>query len=356
MGPRSREAIAFFVVKGSEAALVDRGLSGLLSDLTSPVDQEQGADGAVPTGRALAVAVEEHRLPAQPNNDDVVLAAVLDALFTPPFLADRRIVVLRDAENLDAAQAGRLASRLGDLFAPNIFVLTVTGKALPAPLAKAVKAHGREIETSPVGNKTRQWMSDQLQLAPVHLEPAARQLLETHLGEDVSRLHAVLDVLAAAYGEGGRVTVADLEPFLGEEGGSPPWDLTDALEKGDVQSAVEVAHRMLGAGGRHPFQLLATLHRHYGAMLRLDGSGVNDQAAAASLLNMSPYPAQKVLAQARRLGPERVTRAISLIANADLDLRGVVDWPDKLVIEVLVARLAQLNRPSVPSRAGRRAM
>jgi len=356
MSPRAEEATALFVVKGGEAPLVDRGLSRLLSDLTSPVDQGAGPDETPTNGGALAVAIEEHRVPPQPNNDDGVLATVLDALFTPPFLADRRIVVLRDAENLDAAQAGRLASRLGEPFAPNILVLAVTGKALPASLAKAVKAHGREIETSPVGNKTRQWMSDQLQLAPVHLEPAARQLLEKHLGEDVSRLHSLLDVLTAAYGEGGRVSVADLEPFLGEEGSSPPWDLTDALEKGDVQSAVEVAHRMLGSGGRHPFQLLATLHRHYGAMLRLDGSEVSDPAAAASLLNMSPFPAQKVLAQSRRLGAERVARAISLIADADLDLRGVVEWPDKLVIEVLVARLAQLSRPSVPSRGVRRAV
>jgi DNA polymerase-3 subunit delta len=283
---------------------------------------------------------------------------VIDALFTPAFLADRRIVVLREAENLDAAQAAELAGRLSEPFAPNVLVLAIVGKSLPAPLAKAVKGQAREIETSPgsSGKARSQWINDQLQLAPVHLEPAARQLLERHLGEDVSRLYALLDVLAAAYGEGGRVSVADLEPFLGEEGSSPPWDLTDALEKGDVQSAVEVAHRMLGSGGRHPFQLLATLHRHYGAMLRLDGSEVSDPAAAASLLNMSPFPAQKVLAQSRRLGAERVARAISLIADADLDLRGVVEWPDKLVIEVLVARLAQLSRPSVPSRGVRRAV
>jgi DNA polymerase-3 subunit delta len=237
-------------------------------------------------------------------------------------------------------------------------VLAVVGK-LPASLAKAAKARGKEIETSPgpSGKARTQWVSEQLQLAPVHLEPGARQLLERHLGEDLSRLHPLLDVLAAAYGEASRVSATDLAPFLGDEGGAPPWDLTDALDGGDVSTAVAVAHRLLGAGGRHPFQLLATLHRHYGGMLRLDGSGVTDPGAAASLLGMAPYPAQKVLAQARKLGPERVARAISLIADADLDLRGMLDWPDKLVIEVLVARMAQLvrTRPGAPAGTGRRA-
>ena len=210
-----------------------------------------------------------------------------------------------------------------------MLVLAVVGKALPAALAKAVKARGREIDTSPgsSGKARAQWLNEQLQVAPVHLDAAARHLLEQHLGEDVSRLHALLDILAAAYGEGGRVGPAELAPFLGEEGGAPPWDLTDALDKGEVATAVLVAHRLLGPGGRHPFQMLATLHRHYGAMLRLDGSGVTDPDEAASLLDMSPFPARKVLDQGRRLGAERVARAISLIADADLDLRGVIDWP-----------------------------
>ena len=353
MSTKSEDSIAIFVVKGAEPALVDRGVSRLLAELTSSTTAPD-EPAQVVTEDTLAVAIEEHRLPPPPNSDEGVIGSVIDALFTPGFLADRRIVVLRDAENLDASQAGELASRLDEPFAPNVLVLAVAGKALPTGLVKVVKTRGREIDTSPgSSSKARtQWLSEQLQLAPVHLDPAARNRLEQHLGEDVSRLHPLLDVLTAAYGEGGRVTPAELEPFLGEEGGAPPWDLTDALDTGDVETAVQVAHRLLGAGGRRPFQLLATLHRHYGAMLRLDGSGVTDPGAAASLLEMSPYPARKVLAQGRRLGSERIARAVSLIADADLDLRGVVDWPEELVIEVLVARLAQLSRHRPAAAAG----
>ena len=57
----------------------------------------------------------------------------------------------------------------------------------------------------------------------------------------------------------------------------------------------------------------------------------------------STFPARKILGQTRRLGSERVARAIRLLAGADLALRGTVDWPDELVMEVLVARLAALS-------------
>jgi len=337
------EAPAVFVVKGGDPALVERGVVRLLAELTLPRPTASERDVPPLVGDAtLAVAIEEHRSPN--GEEDLAVGPVIDALFTPPFLADRRIVVLRDAEHLNASQAGELAARIEEPFTPNVLVLAVVGKALPAVLAKAVKARGREIDTSPgsSGKARTQWLSEQLSAASVHLDASARRRLGDHLGEDVARLYALLDVLSAAYGEGARISEAELEPFLGEEGGAPPWDLTDALEKGDMAGAMRVARRLLGPGGRHPFQLLATLHRHYGAMLRLDGSGINDPAAAASLLAMSPFPARKVLEQGRRLGSERIARAVSLIADADLDLRGVIDWPDDLVIEVLVARLAQL--------------
>jgi hypothetical protein len=65
---------------------------------------------------------------------------------------------------------------------------------------------------------------------------------------------------------------------------------------------------------------------------------------------MSPYPAGKALRQARRLGHDRIARAVELLAGADLDLRGRIGWPPELVMEVLVARLAQLAK--VPSGRG----
>jgi DNA polymerase-3 subunit delta len=103
---------------------------------------------------------------------------------------------------------------------------------------------------------------------------------------------------------------------------------------------------MLGQGERHPFQVLSTLHAHFARMLRLDGADVVGEQQAAELLGMrgSTFPAKKALGQVRRLGHERVVRAIDLLAEADLDLRGGKAWPDHLVLEVLVARLATLSR------------
>ena len=62
----------------------------------------------------------------------------------------------------------------------------------------------------------------------------------------------------------------------------------------------------------------------------------------ASLPAQDADAAKKILEQHMRLGSANLSRAVALIAAADVDLRGGKEWDDTLVLEVLVARLARL--------------
>jgi DNA polymerase-3 subunit delta len=219
---------------------------------------------------------------------------------------------------------------------------------VPAKLVTAVKGAGEQIDAgAPRQARDRtSWIAERLKKSPLQFDARAGQRLVEHLGEDVSRLSGIIDLLVTAHGEGASISAEEIEPFLGDAGGVAPWDLTDALDKGDAATALGHLHRLMKGGDRHPLVVLATLHRHYGQMLRLDGAGARNDAEAAQLLGLkgSTFPAKKALTQARRLGSTKVRRAISLLAEADLDLRGQKSWPEELVMEVLVARLAQLSR------------
>jgi DNA polymerase-3 subunit delta len=216
-----------------------------------------------------------------------------------------------------------------------------------------VKKSGHVVDAgTPTGKARQSWVAAQVKGAAVDLDAAAAALLAGHLGEDVGRLRSLLELLTSAYGEGATVTEEELAPFLGEAGGVAPWDLTDAIDRGDTALALENLHRLLGAG-RHSLVVLATLHNHYTRMLRLDGADAADEKAAAVLLGItgSTFPAKKALSQVRRLGHDAVARAVTLLADADLALKGAVEWPEPLVLEVLVARLSRLGpRPSAGSR------
>jgi DNA polymerase III subunit delta len=277
--------------------------------------------------------------------EDYEVAAIVDAAQTPPMFTTRRIVVAREVGRFGADDLEPLLAYLAGPIDTTHLVLVGGGGVLSRKLLDAVKKVGEIEDVGVPSGKARQgWLSEQLASAPVRLDARAAQLLSEHLGEDLARLGGIVDVLAAVHGEGARISSDQLEPFLGAKGAGTPWDLTDAIDRGDAAAALSQLHRTLGAGERHPLQVMASLHVHFGRMLRLDGSGARDETDAARLLGMngSTFPAKKALQQTRKLGSANVKRAITLLAQADVDLRGTKDLSGEAVMELLVARLARL--------------
>ncbi|HZA78600.1 MAG TPA: DNA polymerase III subunit delta [Acidimicrobiales bacterium] len=295
------------------------------------------------------LAVEEiGRDRFQPSDaSEPTIAPLVQAAQTPPFLTERRIVVGRDLEVFTRAeQVAPLVAYLDDPLPTTSLVLVWAQGRVPKSLIDAVKGCGGEqVDTSP-GRKVAAWVDEQLAAAGLKLDRAGTDRLVAWLGDDPQRLVGLIGTLVGAFGEAARLGVEDIEPLLGEGGGVPPWELTDPLDRGDIAKALAKLRRMLDGGGRHPLVVMATLHGHYARMLQLDGADVRGEKDAATLLGLrgSTFPARKALAQARRLGHDRIVEAISLIAAADLDLRGGKAWPEDLVLEVLVARLARLAR------------
>ena len=285
------------------------------------------------------------------------LAPLVDAAQTEPFLTSRRVVVGRHLARFSrSGQCDDLVRLLESLPATTDLVLvwergvdpTMGGRlpAIPKALAAAVKAAGgAKLDANPPTRKSDagKWLRDQLKQSSLKFEPAAVAAVEDLVGADRGIVVGLLRTLEGALGEGGTVTADDVAVYGGDAGSVVPWELDDAVDRGDIAAALKILHRLLPS--RHPLQLMAALHGRYQRMLRLDGAGAADEHQAAAMLGMkgSTFPAKKILGQTRKLGSEKIARAIRLLADADLALRGTVDWPDELVLEVLVARLAALS-------------
>jgi DNA polymerase-3 subunit delta len=313
-----------YLVRGDDSSVTSDAVRALVGELVGDFDP--------------VLVVEE--VPAEAE-----LSVVVDAAQTPPFFGDRRVVIAPDIGRFSAQDVAPLVAYLGDPSPTTSLVLIATGGQVARALVDRVRKVGHVVEAGvPTGRARSTWLSQQIKGAAVRLDGPATALVAAHLGEDVGRLRALLEILEAAYGSGARLGVDELGPFLGERGSVAPWELTDAIDRGDTDAALQHLHRLLGAGGRHPLVVLATLHNHLGRILRLEGAGVADEKEAATILGMtgSTFPAKKALVQSRRLGHEAVARAITLLADADLALKGSVEWSPELVLEVLVARLSRL--------------
>lgn len=316
------------LVRGSDPSLVRDAVQQLVDELVGDADR--------------TLMVDEH------SGGDYEVGAVADAARTPPFLTERRVVVGRDLHEHKADEMGPLVDYLADPLDTTSLVLVWESGTVPKALADAVKKSGGvTVSTDPGGRPAdvRAWMAEKVGESGLRLDKTAVDAIADTLGQDLGRLHGLLESLAAAYGPDARLGAADVAPYLGEAGGVAPWDLTDAIDGGDIARAVEVLHRIHPSN--HALVVMANLHNHFGRMLALDGAEVAGEAGAAELLGMkgrSTFPAKKALQQGRKLGTEKVQQATVLLAQADLDLRGAKHGPDEVLLEVLVARLANLAR------------
>jgi DNA polymerase-3 subunit delta len=317
-----------YLVRGDDPTLVAQEARGLIDTLVGD--------------REPSFVVEEHGA----SGEDLDVKAVIDACLTPSFLGDRRVVVVRDAGRIGAAEAAGLAAVVADPLPTTVLVLVGGAGTVPQALVKAVTANGELVDASAgTGRDRTSWVADHLKDAPLRFDAGARARVQAHLGDDLGRLAGLIETLVAAYGEGAPISIEELEPFLGSAGAVPPWDLTDAIDSGSIAGALSALRRMLDAGGRHPTEVIGVLHRHYSNMLALDGITQLDAAEAAQLLGVrSPFVAKKAMEQGRRLGAERIAQAINLLADADLDVKGRTALPPDLVLEVLVARLSRQMR------------
>ena len=272
---------------------------------------------------------------------DSVISRVIEALNTPPFLVDRRVVVVRDAQLLLADEVATLSSWMKSPAPATVLIVAVVG----AKSHKLVKAAGEVIDVN-VGSRPADrvaFVETKLSEYRVNVDRATAQKIADRVGDDVARVDALARTLQTIYGSA-PLTFHHLEPYLG-----------DAVDAGDATKAIVTARRMLDSKSRAGLQIVNILQRHYLRMARLEGSGVHGEDDAAALLGINRYPAGKALRVAQRLGAQRIAEAVHMVTRADIDLKGGVsyggkdlntdlDVTDVTVIEVLVARLAKMTQ------------
>ncbi len=338
------------LVRGDDPVLRGAAVDRLVAELLAGEPRDLALEDFTVPGRKRADDARDDD--ATPTvGDQSVMQGIVTALASPPFVTARRVVVVHDAGALLAAGAEAILPFVTDPPDGIALVLVAGGGRMPSALEKALKA--THVPTvGPDSEKTDTVLTSEARRAGIHLSPEAARLVAAHLGEDAGRVVELVGLWRATFGDGARLDVDDVEPYLGEAGSVPRYELTNAIDRGDTAAALAALHRLLSATSAreprplHPMQVMASLVPHYQRMLRLDDPAVHTESDAVGALGgrVKPYPARRALEAAHRHGTDGLREAFGHLARAELDLRGATGAGDEVVIEVLVARLAALAR------------
>ncbi len=332
--------MAVILIKGDDPALLSQTMQKYVGELVGDGDR--------------GLMVEEVTEPAYGEPGDLTLGPLVNAAQTLPFLTDRRVVVGRHLGLFSTKTTIAPLVTLLEVLPETTDLVLVWEQgsgggrlpAIPKVLSEALSAVGAElVGSTPSGRGRKKALDEMLAAAPVRLDTSAKKAIADNVGDELGQVASLMDLLVSTFGDDASLSASDVAPFLGVGADVPPWELTDAIDKGDIATALERLARMQHGGRRHPLQTLATLHTHYQRALRLDGAAAGNEKDAAAVLGLtgSTFPAKKAMELSRRLGRERLQRAVQLLAQADLDTRGGTAISGDAVMEVLVARLARLS-------------
>ena len=328
-----------YLIRGDEPSIVSRELEKLITSLLENEDK--------------SLVVEELLEDDYQTDSEIYsVESLVSAIQTVPFLTRKRIVIGRDFARFSKKEdLEPLFAYMKDPIETNYLILVWEKGAklqranqIPKSLIEAVNGCGEVIDIR-VGRKVNGWIREQVGESSIMLDEASITLLEKSVGEEIARIPAILATLESVFGSGSDLQSSDIEPYIGQAGNVVPWELTDRITSGNAASALGILTRMQGNGAQHQMQILGFLSNHYFRILQLSGrSGVTSEEAANLLGDKSAYRAKKTLSEANRLGPEKSKRAIQLLAEADVNLRGGTGVPAETVMEVLVARLSSLYK------------
>jgi DNA polymerase-3 subunit delta len=223
-------------------------------------------------------------------------------------------------------------------------------------LTETLGAHCGMVELARVNEEdAMRWIAATAQEQGTRVEAdAARELVDA-LGADMMLISSELEKLLLYTLGKERITLGDVETMVLGAKQRSLYELTDAISARDRARALALLHGLLNssdAGEDAAIGHLYMLARTFRQMLVILEKNVRDSRAIWQALwqgfRMPPFAADDLIRQARRYKSRReLTRALRLIARADLELRS--SPPDKrLVLERLVYELASEAKPAPP--------
>jgi DNA polymerase III subunit delta len=198
------------------------------------------------------------------------------------------------------------------------------------------------------------WVTDYCASHNVKFEAdGARELVDA-LGGDMMMISSEIEKLMLYVGARNRITLGDVETMVLAAKQRSLYELTDAISAKDRVRALEVLDAILSSGEGEEAAIghIYMLAKTFRQMLVILERNVRDQrmlwAALWQGFRVPPFAADDVIKQARRYKSRRdVTRAIRLIAKADLALRSN-PVSKRMVLERLVLDLTTEPKVETP--------
>lgn len=292
---------------------------------------------------------------------------------TLPFMSDKRVVIVKEAEFFKAKRKAAKEDNKGDASggpedaagqaaveeksptgekalldylnnpATSTCLIFTTGSVdKKKKIYKAIEKNGQVVEFTPLkGKALNTWIDTRFAQTGKKIEPAAMAELITAVGSNLQQMAGEVEKLASYTGQRTTIKKDDVTNLVGRTVELSIFELVDAVGEKRYEKAVTMMREMV-TYGEPPIRLLYMIVRQFRLLLQvkvLHGEGYPDNQIA-SKLKIHPYVTGKCVRQSRNFKREELEQAMEELLNTDIAIKSGQQEP-LTALEIMLAHLCR---------------
>ncbi len=293
-----------YVLKGQDDSLVGARLQMLLDELIEPAQ------------RVTALL--------DVNGPGASLPDVLDELRTLPFLADKRIVVVRNADDFISDNREVLEKYFDAPCPTGILVLIVSDWRSNTKLARKLPEVGRLITVTQLkAPELAQRLVEYAREAyDKKLSSQTARILIDLTGDELPRLYSEIDKLTLYVESEKTITSAHVESLIGYNRIFGAFEVIDAISAGSAAQAVDRLRRMFAEDSSAEYTVVGAfafhLRRMFNAKVQLENGDHPDRIAGRLRIWSNK---ERFFAQLRHISLRQIGDYLRRLGQTDYDIK-----------------------------------
>lgn len=275
---------------------------------------------------------------------DTSVDAIVSSAKRFPMLAERQVIVVKEAQNLsrtieDLLPYVKNPQQTTTLVICYKYKSIDKRKALYKALSKAhVVFESKKIYDS----KIPSWISGELQKMNLKITPKASYLLSEFLGNDLAKISNELSKLQLVMGDNDLITPELIQINIGISKDFNNFELQKAIAQLDQKKAYQIVRYFSENPNQHPMVLtVATLYSFFSKLMILHTVNDRNPKVLSRAIGVNPYFLNDYTAAAKNFPMRRISSVFQTLRTIDVKSKGVganlkpLDLYQELIFRIL---------------------
>ncbi len=275
---------------------------------------------------------------------DTSIDAIVSSAKRFPMLAERQVIVVKEAQNLSRTIEDLLPYVKNPQHTTTLVICYKyksidKRKALYKALSKAhVVFESKKIYDS----KIPSWISGELQKMNLKITPKASYLLSEFLGNDLAKISNELSKLQLVMGDNDLITPELIQINIGISKDFNNFELQKAIAQLDQKKAYQIVRYFSENSNQHPMVLtVATLYSFFSKLMILHTVNDRNPKVLSRAIGVNPYFLNDYTAAAKNFPMRRISSVFQTLRTIDVKSKGVganlkpLDLYQELIFRIL---------------------